>query len=106
MQFLIIMKVSTNIIKRKGHKHHSSSHYKGVTLRLERQAAHLIEQALQNNAALLLTAPDTHTRKGCYEIATAAEKARLVSLRPLINVAKPAGARSIFLFLIGPLLLP
>lgn len=39
-------------------------------------------------------------------IAPAAEEMSLQSLRLLVNASKPAGARSIFLFLIGLLLLP
>lgn len=41
--------------------------------------------------------------KSCYVIAAAAEEMSLQSLGPLVNASKPAGATSIFLFLIGPL---
>lgn len=63
----------------------------------ERQTAHLIEQTLQNNTALLLTAPQ---KKGCYVIAPVAGEMSLQSLRLLVNASKTAGAGSIFLFLI------
>lgn len=82
----------------------AGSHYRRIMSRPERQEAHLIERALQSNTALLLTAPQE--KKGCYVIAPAAGEMSLQSLRLLVNASKPAGARSIFLFLIGPLLLP
>lgn len=41
--------------------------------------------------------------KCCFVIAAAAEEMSLQSLRALVNASKPAGATSIFLFLIGSL---
>lgn len=71
---------------------------------LWKQTVDLIERALQNNAALLLRAPPPkkEEKKCCYVIAATAEEMSPQSLGPLVNASKPAGATSIFLFLIGP----
>lgn len=97
--------------KAKAQKRYCTSRYKSVTLRPERQTreweAHSLQLGKLRCSFCSWLGQGEEKKEGCaVRLQQRPGEMSLQSLRLLVNASEPAGARSILLFLIGPLLLP